>query len=153
MKYVLGLMLIAFPLCGLLMILVGVRGLWKTWSRRPFLRSAVGKVVKIEQCRAIGSGDESVSNPDTAYYPILQFTTESGKVREFRSPAGQLGNSPPYTLGMTIPVLYDPDDILPPAINSWFALWGGHVVCLLAGPILLGGAAIIYFAFGHRIFE
>jgi hypothetical protein len=153
MKYILGLMLIVFPLSGVVVILSGLRGLWTTWMRRPFLQSAVGTVIGIEKRHAIGSSDGSVSQPDTAYSPILRFTTESGDVREFRSPTGQLGDSSPYTVGMTIPVVYDPDDILPPAINSWFALWGGHVICLLAGPIFLGGAAIVYFAFGHRIFE
>src|SRR5579863_7750696 len=114
MKYVLGLMLIAFPFCGGLVFLYGVRGLWTTWMRRPFLRSAVSKVVAVETQRAIGSTDDSPSQPSTAYYPILRFTTESGEVREFRSSAGKLGDSSPYTLGTTIPVLYDPDGILPP---------------------------------------
>jgi len=153
MKYVLGLMLIAFPLGGVVVILSGLRGLWATWMRRPFLRSTVGEVVAVEKRRALSSGDESASQPDTAFYPILRFTTESGTVREFCSATGQIRDSSPYTLGMTFPVLYDPDDLLPPTIDSWFALWGAHFICLLAGPIFLGGAALVYFTFGRRIFE
>jgi hypothetical protein len=43
MRYVLGLTLVVFPLCGAVMILAGVQGLWTTWRRRPFWRSAVGR--------------------------------------------------------------------------------------------------------------
>ena len=153
MKYVLGLMLIAFPLCGVLLILHAIRGLRRTWMRGPYLQSAVSTVVAVERQRAISSPDDSPSQPSTAYYPILRFTTESGEVKEFRSSFGKLGDSSPYAIGTTIPVLYDLDGILPPVIDSWFAVWGVDLICLLAGPIFLGGAAIVYFAFGQRIFE
>ncbi len=153
MKYLLGLMLIVFPVGGAFTFLTGVRGLWTTWWRRPFLLSAEGTIVATQQHRAIRSTHRHASSPHTAYNPVLRFTTESGEVREFCSPAGQLGNSSPYTIGMAVPVLYDPDDILPPTIDSWSAVWGGHMLFVIVGLIFLAGAGLVYFAFGHRIFE
>ena len=151
MKYVVGLMLVGFPLCGAVMILAGVQGLWTTWRRRPFLRSAVGTIVAIEQRPAINSADTHQMRPDTAYQPILRFRTESGEVKQFRSAAGKLGRSSPYRIGTTLSVLYDPDEVLPPTLDSWFALWGGHLACILAGPIFFGGAALVYVVFGRRL--
>jgi hypothetical protein len=89
MKYVLGLMLVAFPLCGAIMFLAGAGGLWTTWRRRRFLQSAVGKVVAVEERRVANLSHGRRTEPDTAYQPILRFTTATGEVREFlaRRPA------------------------------------------------------------------
>jgi hypothetical protein len=144
-------MLIVFPLCGAVMILAGVQGLWTTWRRRPFLRSAVGTIVAIETRHVPSRTDTYWTGPYTAYQPIVRFRTESGEVKEFRSAAGKLGRSPMYRIGTTLPVLYDPDEVLPPTLDSWFALWGGHLACIVLGPIFLGGAALVYVAFGPRL--
>jgi hypothetical protein len=143
MMYVLGLMLVVFPLCGAGMILAGVQGLWTTWRRRPFLRSALGTTVAIEKRPALDRTDRYRTGPYTAYQPILRFRTESGAVQEFRSAAGLLGRSPTCRIGTTLPVRYDPDEVFPPTIDSWFALWGGHLACILVGPIFLGGATVV----------
>jgi hypothetical protein len=150
-KYVLGLMLVVFPLCGAVLIVAGIQGLWTTWRRRPFLRSALGTIVAVERRPAPGRTETYWKGPYIAYQPIVRFTTESGEVREFRSPAGKIGRSPMYRIGATLPVLYDPDEVLPPTIDSWFALWGGHLTCILVGPIFFGGAALVYVEVGRRL--
>jgi hypothetical protein len=173
MESVLWLMLVGCSLAGAVHILAGVRGLWTTLRRRPYLRSAFGTIVAIEVGPALSDPDSDA--PSTASFPILRFRTESGEVKKFRSAVGQVGRSPAYRvgritlhlwsasadrlkrspkyrIGMTLPVLYDPDEVLPPTIDSWFALWGGHLACLLSGPIFFGGAAMVYVAFGERLF-
>jgi hypothetical protein len=176
MEYVLWLMLVGFSLAGAVHILAGVRGLWTTLRRRPYLRSAVGTIVAIQVGPAISDPDSDA--PSTASFPILRFRTESGEAKKFRSALGQVGRSPAwrigtkpgitmhfsrasadrlkrspkYRIGMTLPVLYDPDEVLPPTIHSWAALWGGYLACLLSGAIFFGGAAMVYVAFGDRLF-
>jgi hypothetical protein len=176
MEYVPWLMLVGFSLGGAWAILLGVRGLWTTCRRWSYLRSAVGTIVAIEQRRVSYDADSTV--PDIASFPILRFQTESGEVKKFRSALGQVGRSPAwrigtkrgitmhfsrasadrltwspkYRIGMTLPVLYDPDEVLPPTIHSWAALLGGYLACLLSGAIFFGGAAMVYVAFGDRLF-
>jgi hypothetical protein len=151
MKYVLGLMVVVFPLCWAVMILAGIKGLWTTWRRRSFFRSAVGSIVAVEKRHLPSTTESYWTGSYTAYQPIVRFTTESGEVKEFRSAAGKLGRSPMYRIGTTLLVLYDPDEVLPPTLDPWFALWGGHLVCILVGPIFLGGAALVHVAFGRRL--
>jgi hypothetical protein len=119
----------------------GIQGLWFTWRRRAFLRSAVGKVIKVEMehLNLSDSGDDSV------YFPTLRFKTDSGEVKTFRSEIG-FGPSSPYKVGMTIPVLYDPDDVLPPMIHSWATIWGGHITFLFGGLFFLGAASFFVYA-------
>ena len=139
MKYLLWLMLIGFPLAGAIVIFAGVQGLWTTWRRRPSLRSAVGTIVGFEAEDAF---------EEVAYYPVLRFTTESGKVKQFCS---HIAGSTKYRIGATLPVLYDPDGIMPPTIDSWFALWGSYLLFILSGPIFFIGSALVYVAFRNRL--
>src|SRR5262249_30462061 len=138
MRYLIGLGLVAFSLCGLMTWLAGIRGLWSQWRRRAFLRSAVGEIISLKRSE-VSSSDSSTAA--SVYHPVLRFKTASGEVKTFLSPFGT-GPSPKYKVGMTIPVLYDPDNVLPPMIDSWFAIWGGHVMLLIAGLVFLGGAAL-----------
>jgi hypothetical protein len=63
-------------------------------------------------------------------------------VRRFHS-ATSVAPSTPYRVGMTIRVLYDPDDVIPPMIDSWQTIWGGHIAFLFAGLVFLGFVTII----------
>jgi hypothetical protein len=148
MRYVLGLMIVSAPLVGLLFILVGVRGLWTTWRRRPLLRSAVGIIIGVRKDRAIGKDGPDL---EWRYRPILRDTTETGEVREFVSETGQIGSASPYREGTQLSVLYDPGGVLPPRINSWFALWGTHLVLIAVGPAFIVCGALIYLMFGQRV--
>jgi hypothetical protein len=49
------------------------------------------------------------------------------------------------------PALYDSDGIVPPTIESWFALWGSYLLFILSGPIFFIGSAMIYVAFRNRL--
>jgi hypothetical protein len=142
MRHVLGLALIGFSLCGLMTFFAGIRGLWSTWRRRAFLRSAVGEVIKVEMEHENFSDSGTV---ESVYTPVLRFKTASGEVKKFRSAFG-FGPSSPYKVGMTIPVLYDPDDVIPPMIDSWVTIWAGHIALFFFGLVLLGLAALFVYA-------
>jgi hypothetical protein len=142
MRYVLGLALIGFSLCGLMTFFAGIRRLWSTWRRRAFLRSAVGEVIKVEMEQVNLSDSSTVGS---VYTPVLRFKTASGEVKTFRSAFG-FGPSSPYKVGMAIPVLYDPDDVIPPMIDSWITIWAGHIALFFFGLVVLGLAALFVYA-------
>jgi hypothetical protein len=152
MKYVLGLCLIGFSLFSLVTFFGALGGLWSRWRRRASLLSAVGEVIKVER----GHLNLSESGDDSVYTPVVRFKTASGEVKTFRSEFG-FGPSSPYKVAMEIPVLYDPDDVIPPMIDSWATIWGGHLAVLLFGLVLVGAAALMVYAvfvlhvFRHRI--
>src|SRR5262249_21001758 len=148
MRYVVGLMMVLSQLFGLMCIVIAVRELWTTWRRRPFMRSATGIIVGVKQEPTIGSV-EFESQP--GYRPILRYTTETGEVRQFVSESGWTGRKSHYSRAAQLPVLYDPDGVLPPRINSWFALWGGHLLLIALGLISIGCGALIYVLFGQRV--
>jgi hypothetical protein len=151
MKYVVALFLIAFPLCGVLVLLVGIRGLWATWRRRPFLESAEGVIIAVKTRRAIVSDDSP--RAESVYEPVVRFTTASGDVKEFHSSTGKVAATSPYRLGATVFVLYDPESEIPPMLDDWFSLWGGHLLCLIGGLVFFVGAALTYVAFGRQLFS
>ncbi len=152
MKYLVLLVLVVFPLAGAVMVVAGASGLWTTWQRRPFLRSAVGTVVSVETNPvSFPVDDEGRTKSTTAYRPVVRFTTESGEVREFVSKVSQLGDASMYRTGDTFRVLYDPVGILPPTLDSVFALWGGHLLGVVMGPIFWALAALVYVTFGRRL--
>ena len=140
MENALWVMLVGFSIGGATSILAGGEGLWITWRRRPFLRSAVGEVIEV-QMHHLGTPD---SGDDSVYTPVVRFKTAPGKVKTFRS-ALSVGSPSKYKVGMTIPMLYDPDDVIPPRIDSWMTIWGYHIVFLVLGGLVgLGGAAFLY---------
>jgi hypothetical protein len=119
MRYVVGLMMVLSPPFGLLCIGIAVRGLWTTWRRRLFLRPATGIIIGVKQEPGIGDVE---SGGQPGYRPIQRCTTETGEVRQFLSESGYTSSTSHYRRGMELRVLYDPDSVLPPRINSWFAL-------------------------------
>jgi len=125
MRYVIGLMIVYFPLIGLLFTVAGVRGLSTTGRRRPLLRSADGIIIGVQEDRLTGDG-WSDQEQEWLYRTILRYTTERGEVREFVWETGQIGSGSPYREGAQLPVLYDPDGVLPPRINIG---WKAQRVC------------------------
>jgi len=167
MRYMLGLFLVAGWLFGLILFFRGIRGLWTTWRRWASLRSAVGEVIGVEE-ETVQSDEYDVEYP--VYTPVLRFKTASGEAKTFR-PKWSFGpsavryktahgqfeasrsafgsrRSSPYKVGMTVPVLYDPDGVIPPMIDSWTTIWGASVGGLFGGLVLLGIAAFAsYYVF------
>jgi hypothetical protein len=149
MRYVLASLLAGFSLVGLTLLFAGIRGLWSTARRRALLLSAVGEVIKVEMEHQNLSDSGTVGS---VYTPVLRFTTASGEVKTFRSAFG-FGPTSPYRVGMTIPVLYDGDDVIPPMIDSWTTIWAGHIALIDFGVVLLGCAAsFVYAVFVLHVF-
>lgn len=72
-------------------------------------------------------------NPSTYFYPVVEFTTPSGRVIRFQDSGGA---DKPYLLpraGQTVEVLYNPDAPEVATIASWSNLWLPSAALLGAG--------------------
>jgi hypothetical protein len=149
MRYLVGLMIVFSPLVGVFFIMKGVRRLYTAWRRRPFLKSAEAVVVGT---KTKSVSDMDCSEPQHLYRPILQFTTERGELRQFVSETGKIASESPFRRGDRLPVLYDPDGVLQPLPDSWYALWGYHLfLAAIVGPGFIGCSVFLCLAFGQRV--
>ena len=150
MRYVAGFMMFVFPLAGIMLIQLSIRRLWTNFTRWPFLFSAEAEIVNVIRKDAIRSTGGH-KNSRYAFYPVLRFQTAFGEVREFQSETGQGADKSPYQIGSKMPVLYDPDNLMPAVIYSWGALWFNELVMMLGGILFCGASAVIYVCFGAKI--
>ena len=149
MRYVVGLMLVVFFLTGVGLFAAGVRGLIRRFGVRGRLRPAEGEIFRIDKRQKCT--DYQTGRTAEYHYPEIKFCRERGGDMTFLSEIGAGARAARYAVGQKIAVLYDPDDKIPPMIDSWAGIWGPHVVRTIAGPIFIFGALLIYWSFGDRI--
>lgn len=150
MRYVVGFMMVVFFLAGLGLFATGLRGLIRRLAARRRLRSAEGKIVRIDKRQKVTDNE---SNRTAEYhYPEIRFRSESGEEMTFLSEIGAGARAQRYAVGQKIAVLYDPDGELPPMIHSWAGIWGPRLLHTIVGPLFIFAALFIYWAFGDRIF-
>ena len=149
MRYVVGLMMVAFFLAGAGLFAAGVRGLIRRFASRRRLRPAEGEIVRIEKRQEIM--DTERGRTAEYHFPEIKFRPASGGDKTFTSEIGAGARVARYSVGQKIAVLYDPDGEIPPMIDSWAGLWGPHLVRAIAGPLFIFGALLVYWAFGDRI--
>ncbi|MBE9206538.1 DUF3592 domain-containing protein [Nostoc sp. LEGE 06077] len=94
-------------------ILIGV-------NTRSFVGKSIatsGTVIDVVKHRSRDSKGRSF----TAYYPVIKFTANSGKLIEFEANSGS--NPPAYNQGQKVEILYNPQEPESAVISSWFELW------------------------------
>src|SRR5262245_35485103 len=109
---------------------------WWYLETRSFIRTAVraeGTVVRLERYRSRNS---------STYHPVIRFTDRNGENIEFVSSVG--GTVVSYSRNERVEVLYLPHMPEGATLNTFSALW--------AGPSIIGGLGIIFFAVGTGIF-
>jgi hypothetical protein len=131
---------VIFPV-GILMLL-GATYLYfdtRAWLKRSV--EAQGSVIEMVAVRDRETGS-------LTFAPLIRFQTTDGKMVEFRSTFQS--NPPAYTVGQTVPVLYDPDRPNSAAIVSLFSIWGVTIILSAVGAIFLvvGIGAIVV---GNRL--
>ncbi|MBC7183635.1 MAG: DUF3592 domain-containing protein, partial [Marinobacter sp.] len=76
-----------------------------------------------------------------AYYPLVRFEDEQGRLTEFLSSSGS--NPPSYSRGETVRVLFMPGDAESARIDGFFSLWGATlIVGVLGGVFFMIGAGM-----------
>ncbi|AXS84779.1 DUF3592 domain-containing protein [Marinobacter sp. Arc7-DN-1] len=104
-------------------------------STSTFLDTATAKPGVVTDLIRSRSGDSN------AYYPIVRFEDEQGRLTEFRSSSGS--NPPSYSPGETVRVLFTPDEPESARIDGFFSLWGATlIVGFLGGVFFLIGAGM-----------
>ena len=150
MRYVVGLMMVAFFLAGVGLFVAGVLGLIRRSAARRRLRPAEGEIVRIEKRQE--TTDYESGRTAEYHYPEIKFRPLRGADQTFTSEIGAGSRVARYAVGQKISVLYDPDGKIPPMINSWAGIWATHLIHTIVGPLFVFGALLIYWAFGDRIF-
>ena len=148
MRYVVGLMMARFFLGGLGMLIAGVRGLLLRLAARGRLLTVEGKIIHIEIRQQ--STDSESSRTTDYYHPEIRFRSEELGETTFLSEHGIPASRSPYAEGQKIAVLDDPAGKIQPMIHSWAAMWMTHLLYSLFGPIFIGAALLIYWAFGDK---
>ncbi len=87
---------------------------------------------------------------ESAWTPVVQFTTQDGQAVEFISKAQ--GHSPFYALGDSVPVIYNPENPEEAEINEPNYLWATHRALFLVGCVfsIVGPAELILLAIQRR---
>jgi hypothetical protein len=153
MRYFVGFMMFAFFLCGIGLVIAGVKEFITKFYRMTYFRRATGSIVKVERKRQISQPDSNW-NRKTQYrfFPVIKFKHLSGAEVVFQSETGDGGEASRYSVGERIAVVYDIDDKLPPMINSFAGVWLPVILQTVGGIVFAGSALMIYFAFGAKIF-
>lgn len=129
--------------------LAGFAGYYTVHQKQTLSQAtqANGTVVELERSPFIGR--RSVRHR-YSYYPIVEFTTATGKRIRFR---GGVASAPPiFHPGEAVTVFYEPSRPEEAKINTLSELWllplvaGGSGVLL----ILIGGCPLLYFMFKRR---
>lgn len=117
-------------------------------NTHSFVNSAIttqGTIVNFSRRLSTDSKKQSIYY----YYPVIKFTAQNGEPTTFESNVGS--NSPAYTQGQQVEVLYNPEQPKSAQINSWVELWIISVVFGGVGPLLLlGGLISLYYSFPRK---
>ncbi|HEY1014389.1 MAG TPA: DUF3592 domain-containing protein [Herpetosiphonaceae bacterium] len=151
MACIVGLMLISFTLGGVFLVSQGAQRLLLTLRRRRHLLRGAGMIKRVERERPLGSPTGRRRADRHRFFPIIIFTNQEGRAIEFRSETGDSGRTSRYRTGQHIQVAYDPAGQLPPQIDSWPGLWWPPLAMAAGGLLFLGGAAMVWLAFGERL--
>ncbi len=149
MRYVVGFMMVAFFVAGVGLFVAGVIGLIRRLAVRRRLRSAEGEIVWIDK-RVVNTDYDSGRSAEY-HYPEIKFRPGVGPETKFLSEIGAGSRAKRYAIGQKIGVLYDPEEAIPPMIDSWAGVWGPNVLRVIFGPVFVFGAGLIWYAFGDRI--
>jgi hypothetical protein len=149
MRYVAGLMVMAFVLGGVGLFAAGARELIRRFVARHRLRPAKGEIVRIEKRQETTDSD---SGRTTVYdFPEIKFRPERGSEQTFISDIGTGERTARYAVGERIEVLYDPVGELSPMINSWAGLWVSPLIQIIVGPMFVFAGLFVSWAFGDKI--
>jgi len=140
----------AFLIAGLGLTLGAVRGLVRRARSLRRLRRAEGVVVAV-QTRTMTSTVGRRVQTIRMHFPVIEFSRPGGARETFTSEVGDAGPTAELTKGERLVVLYDPSGEVGPTIDSWVGLWLTPLLMLAGGLAFAGGAAIIYWAFGERL--
>jgi len=153
MRYIVGFMMFAFLMVGVGLIIAAVKEFIVKFYRMTYFRRAMGSIVRVEREKPIPqAGGFRRRKAHYRFFPVIKFRHLSGEEITFKSEIGDGGETSKYRVGQRIAVVYDVDNKLNPMMNSFSGVWLPMILQTVCGIIFIGGAWLIYFAFGEKIF-
>ena len=152
MRYIVGAMMVIFLLGGLGLIRLAIGRAWLVFKRRRALVGTVGIVLRVERkVSRTGSSIGDLRGGNIRHFPVVSFEGPDGRRISFQSSVGDSGRTSRYRTGQPIAVRYDPAGRIEPMVDFWGAIWFEPLMLAFAGAVFIGGAALIWLAFGDRI--
>lgn len=151
MRFIVGLMIVAFAGCGLLLLVLFAREFAQRIAARRRMLRAEGEVVAVVRKNAPRSTGEVRWRPDYMFFPVVVFTPPAGAPVKFQSEVGDGGRESGYRVGQRLAVRYDPDGTMPPTLDTWSGQWLPPLIGMFAGFVFLAGSAMAAWAFGSRV--
>ncbi len=106
---------------------------------------AEGRVIRMDTVKSALPFMEQVKGSGVLLYPVVSYTTESGKSVDFRAASGS--PHPRYSVGDLVPVMYDPASPSEGRVDTLMGVWGAPLILLGIGAafLLLGFLAPLGF--------
>ncbi|HEV2801934.1 MAG TPA: DUF3592 domain-containing protein [Pyrinomonadaceae bacterium] len=154
MRYVVGVMLILFLLVGIYLVITGLKNFRLRRRLLTDLKRTEGVVLSVTRKQPPNTivKKSRYEKRMWMFFPVIRFNTSSGASMTFESESGDTGQTSTYSPGQRLPILYDPENRLPPMIDTRWALWGGAFFQTLGGVAFVSGALLLLVIFGDRIF-
>jgi hypothetical protein len=136
-------LLAPFFIGGVMLIGQSLWWLFKILQRRPFLLHTDGWIEKI------GSG-EAITYTSTSgkmrlygkFHTVIFFWHQNGTVISFK--AVHDDDKSAYSIGQSLPVIYDPANALPPMIDRGVSIWLLPLNRLFGGALSVGLALLLF---------
>jgi preprotein translocase subunit SecG len=98
--------------------------IYTAYYRYSKIQKAINTTGKITGFReeTVEKRENNRTKKTTFYYPNFEFKNQSGTLINIESNVGK-GNSPDYSIGEEIEIMYSPTDSHDAQINSFFGLW------------------------------
>lgn len=106
-------------------------------------------VAEVVQQERRGSSDNPYYVDVTYFHPVVRFVTADEQVVEFQADEGSK-NPSAYQVEDSIRILYDPVNPRDARLDTWFSRWGGSVILLLIGLVLIVLGAVDYWLLRPR---
>jgi hypothetical protein len=146
-----GVVLIILLLVGIFLIGVGVKGLVDSWRFMANASGANGVVVdvaEVVQREQRGSGNRTYYVDVTYFHPVVQFVTAREQVVRFQADEGTDKRSA-YQVGDSVRILYDPANPRDAQLDTWFSRWGGTLIPVAIGLVMVVLVTVIYRSSGR----
>lgn len=122
MQIVVGSMLMLFALAGAALLVNAALELLRVMRRKHALVKATGVVREVVKEWHVGDGSQKksggLSRRNYRFFPVIEFERANGVKTRFKSSIGDTGAQTRYQVGQQLPVLYDPQDVLEPMIDT-----------------------------------
>jgi hypothetical protein len=149
-KWMVGGMMVVFALCGAGLVYAGLRELARKWQARGRWERTEGLVVRVERKTMRLSNQRPNVRPTVLNFPVVKFRTQAGREISHKMETGDTGQRSRYVAGQKLAIVYDPEEEFPPMIDSWSGVWLTSLMLVIGGAAFIGGAVLIYVAFGDR---